>query len=134
MRACAKVLCMISILVMPHNCCLLKTIFIFTMGSLLWAVPLWRNSLVFHDVDKVRRIFLFHLSPPFPPCPPQKKQKKKATPCLAFFSAASEKRAAAAVPQESLLISGRGSRPCFSYRTDFRCRTFLFLFKQPGGG
>lgn len=44
---------MIAIFVMPHNCRLLKSIFIFTMGSLLWAVPLWRNSLVFHDVDKV---------------------------------------------------------------------------------
>lgn len=44
---------MIAIFVMPHNCRLLKCIFVFTMGSLLWAVPLWRNSLVFHDVDKV---------------------------------------------------------------------------------
>ncbi len=45
---------MIAIFVMPHSCRLHKCIFIFSMGSLLWAVPLWRNSLVFHDVDKVR--------------------------------------------------------------------------------
>ncbi|CAN0592425.1 unnamed protein product, partial [Ectocarpus sp. 12 AP-2014] len=44
---------MVAIFVMPHSCRLLKPIFIFVMGSLLWAVPLWRNSLVFHDVDKV---------------------------------------------------------------------------------
>lgn len=37
----------------------------FTMGSLLWAVPLWRNSLVFHDVDKVRRS-RFGFPPPLP--------------------------------------------------------------------
>lgn len=48
--------CMVAIFVMPHSCRLLKSIFMFVMGSLLWAVPLWRNSLVFHDVDKVRRV------------------------------------------------------------------------------
>lgn len=44
---------MVAIFIMPHSCRLNKIIFIFSMGSLLWAVPLWRNSLVFHDVDKV---------------------------------------------------------------------------------
>lgn len=44
---------MIAIFVLPHDCRLNKVIFMYTMGSLLWAVPIWRNSLVFHDVDKV---------------------------------------------------------------------------------
>ena len=48
---------MIAIFVLPHDCRLNKVIFMYTMGSLLWAVPLWRNSLVFHDVDKVFFIF-----------------------------------------------------------------------------
>lgn len=46
---------MIAIFVLPHDCRLNKVIFMYTMGSLLWAVPIWRNSLVFHDVDKVGR-------------------------------------------------------------------------------
>ncbi|CAB1111367.1 unnamed protein product [Ectocarpus sp. CCAP 1310/34] len=54
--------CMVAIFVMPHSCRLLKSIFIFVMGSLLWAVPLWRNSLVFHDVDKMTSCFI-HLFP-----------------------------------------------------------------------
>eukprot|EP00752_Nemacystus_decipiens_P006459 g5817.t1 len=57
-----QVWCMIVIFVMPYNCRLHKCIFIFSMGSLLWAVPLWRNSLVFHDVDKMTSCFV-HLFP-----------------------------------------------------------------------
>ncbi|CAN0155360.1 unnamed protein product, partial [Hapterophycus canaliculatus] len=67
-----QVLCVVAIFLMPHSCSLFKSIFIFTMGSLLWAVPLWRNSLVFHDVDKVRRVCrrCFAAPPPPPPLLP----------------------------------------------------------------
>lgn len=57
-----QVCCIIAIFMMPHSCRLNKIIFIFSMGSLLWAVPLWRNSLVFHDVDKMTSCFI-HLFP-----------------------------------------------------------------------
>lgn len=44
---------MLGIFLLPRDCRLLKIIFMYSMGPLSWAVPLWRNSLVFHDVDKV---------------------------------------------------------------------------------
>lgn len=46
---------MLAVIFFPQSCLLLKIVFMFSMGPLLWAVPLWRNSLVFHDVDKARQ-------------------------------------------------------------------------------
>ncbi|CAM9784705.1 unnamed protein product, partial [Sphacelaria rigidula] len=46
----------------PHDCRLQKIIFMYSMGPLCWAVPLWRNSLVFHDVDKMTSCYI-HLFP-----------------------------------------------------------------------
>ena len=37
-------------------------LFCFANGPLLWAVALWRNSLVFHSVDKMTSMFI-HISP-----------------------------------------------------------------------
>ena len=75
---------MMAIFVMPHSCRLLKSIFIFTMGSLLWAVPLWRNSLVFHDVDKV--FIRWHASGNFVLCAAVIFHPPTAVPCRCFRS------------------------------------------------
>jgi len=37
--------------------------FAMTNGPLAWAVPTWRNSMVFHSIDKVTSIFI-HIGPP----------------------------------------------------------------------
>eukprot|EP00474_Spongospora_subterranea_P001008 CRZ01466.1 hypothetical protein [Spongospora subterranea] len=37
----------------PNSQSLFVHIFAFANGPLAWAVPLWRNSLVFHDLDKL---------------------------------------------------------------------------------
>ena len=37
-------------------------LFCFANGPLLWATALWRNSLVFHSVDKMTSLFI-HISP-----------------------------------------------------------------------
>ena len=37
--------------------------FTFALGPLSAAIVLWRNSLVFHDVDKVTSVFI-HIMPP----------------------------------------------------------------------
>ena len=35
-----------------------KTTFAFANGPILWAIPLWRNSLVFHSHDKVQSVYI----------------------------------------------------------------------------
>ena len=40
-----------------------NTVFAFANGPLAWAIMTWRNSLVFHDVDKITSTFI-HLFPP----------------------------------------------------------------------
>ena len=37
-------------------------LFYFSNGPLLWAIAFWRNSLVFHVVDKMTSLFV-HVSP-----------------------------------------------------------------------
>jgi hypothetical protein len=44
------------------NVKLYRTIFTFSNGPILIAIPIWRNSLVFHSWDKVQSVFL-HLWP-----------------------------------------------------------------------
>ncbi|XP_065906084.1 uncharacterized protein [Dysidea avara] len=41
---------------------LFMVLFCFANGPLLWATALWRNSLVFHSVDKMTSLFI-HISP-----------------------------------------------------------------------
>ena len=37
-------------------------LFCYVNGPLLWGIPMWRNSLVFHSVDKMTSFYL-HISP-----------------------------------------------------------------------
>ena len=37
-------------------------VFCFANGPVLWAIAFWRNSLVFHSVDKMTSLFI-HVSP-----------------------------------------------------------------------
>src|SRR3546814_6787399 len=62
--ACAgrQLLCMLSIYVFPWSQTFTKVLFIFANGPLSWAVPVWRNSLVFHDMDKLTTVYI-HVLP-----------------------------------------------------------------------
>jgi len=42
----------------PRNVTLFRSIFAFANGPVLVAIPMWRNSLVFHSVDKVQSVFV----------------------------------------------------------------------------
>jgi len=44
------------------SCSLLKVCFAYALGPLGWAVIMWRNSLVFHDFDKVTTVYV-HVLP-----------------------------------------------------------------------
>jgi hypothetical protein len=48
----------------PHSSTLFSVVFFFANGPLAWAVPLWKNSLVFHSLDKLTSCFI-HISPAF---------------------------------------------------------------------
>lgn len=50
--------------VFPSNASLWVACYCLSHGSLASAVITWRNSLVFHDSDKVTSLFI-HLYPPF---------------------------------------------------------------------
>ncbi|RHZ20703.1 hypothetical protein DYB37_007912 [Aphanomyces astaci] len=41
---------------------LFRVLFIYANGPLVWAVVLWRNSLVFHDIDRMSGVFI-HIMP-----------------------------------------------------------------------
>jgi len=47
----------------PTSPALFKINFASAHGPLLWAILTWRNSLVFHDFDKVTSVFI-HIFPP----------------------------------------------------------------------
>eukprot|EP00054_Salpingoeca_dolichothecata_P014137 m.79291 g.79291 ORF g.79291 m.79291 type:complete len:328 (-) comp20841_c0_seq1:97-1080(-) len=49
-------------LVFYNNVMLFHVIFAFSVGPLSWAIPLWRNSLVFHSAEKITSVFI-HASP-----------------------------------------------------------------------
>tara|TARA_B110000977_G_scaffold178125_1_gene235357 strand:- start:22213 stop:23682 length:1470 start_codon:yes stop_codon:yes gene_type:complete len=40
------------------NVSIFKTTFAYANGPILWAIPLWRNSLVFHSHDKVQSVYI----------------------------------------------------------------------------
>ena len=58
----ANMMLMLSLWAFPDNVTLFKICFSFAMGPLSWAILAWRNSLVFHSLDKVTSVFL-HLGP-----------------------------------------------------------------------
>lgn len=58
----AQVLCLLQVFMFPQSCALQKANFAFATGPLAWAVPIWRNSLVFHSMDKVTST-LVHILP-----------------------------------------------------------------------
>jgi len=59
----ANMMCIASIWLFPNNKTLFNLCFSFAMGPLSWAILAWRNSMVFHSVDKVTSVFI-HLGPP----------------------------------------------------------------------
>jgi len=58
----ANILFLLYLHVWPNSCFLFKTSFAFTSGSLSWAIALWKNSMVFHSLDKITSLFI-HLTP-----------------------------------------------------------------------
>ncbi|EPT02820.1 hypothetical protein FOMPIDRAFT_1117718 [Fomitopsis schrenkii] len=59
----ANILNLIYIWLLPSNSALFVACYCLSHGSLASAVITWRNSLVFHDLDKVTSLFI-HLYPP----------------------------------------------------------------------
>ena len=60
----ANILNFLFLWVFPSNAPLWVACYCLSLGSLASAVITWRNSLVFHDSDKVTSLFI-HLYPPF---------------------------------------------------------------------
>ena len=52
---------LLNIFVFPSSRTLWRLHFVVTQGPLLWAIPTWRNSFVFHSLDKVTSVFLHSL-------------------------------------------------------------------------
>merc|ERR1719313_1821375 len=46
----------------PYNYALVRAGFVLATGALAWAVFIFRNSIVFHDIDQLTSLFI-HLSP-----------------------------------------------------------------------
>jgi hypothetical protein len=49
-------LCLVA-LVYPSTA-LRQLVFLYAMGPLAWAIAAWRNSLVFHSIDKITSVFI----------------------------------------------------------------------------
>ncbi|KAF8520071.1 hypothetical protein JB92DRAFT_2896136 [Gautieria morchelliformis] len=60
----ANIICLVCIWVLPASPTMFVSAYCLAHGSLASAVITWRNSLVFHDSDKVTSLFI-HLYPPF---------------------------------------------------------------------
>jgi len=58
----ANTLFLLYLFVFPNSCFLFKICFAFTSGPLSWAIALWKNSMVFHSLDKMTSLFI-HLTP-----------------------------------------------------------------------
>ena len=54
----ANVTALVFLTVKPKSVMLFRCVFAFANGPVLLAIPLWRNSLVFHSVDKVQSVFV----------------------------------------------------------------------------
>ncbi|KAG5192355.1 hypothetical protein JKP88DRAFT_293588 [Tribonema minus] len=50
--------CMVQLYVFPDSCMGMKLAFLFANGPLIWAIPSWRNSLVFHDMEKTSSVYV----------------------------------------------------------------------------
>jgi len=48
---------------LPQNSLLFAICFGMANGPLIWAIPTWRNSMVFHSIDKITSVFI-HVGPP----------------------------------------------------------------------
>ena len=58
----ANYLIMIYIFCYPQSVTLFRICFVNACGPLLWAIPLYRNSVVFHSLDRITSIYL-HMFP-----------------------------------------------------------------------
>ena len=54
----ANIACFLFLTVRTSDATMFRCIFAFANGPVLLAIPLWRNSLVFHSVDKVHSVFV----------------------------------------------------------------------------
>ncbi|KIJ56583.1 hypothetical protein M422DRAFT_22738 [Sphaerobolus stellatus SS14] len=59
-----NIVCLAYIWLLPSSTAMFISSYVLAHGSLASAVITWRNSLVFHDADKVTSLFI-HLYPPF---------------------------------------------------------------------
>ena len=59
----SNVLCLVQVLWYPASVPLIVLNFAHTAGPLAVAIPAWRNSLVFHSLDKVTSVFVHGLPP-----------------------------------------------------------------------
>ncbi|KAF8528917.1 hypothetical protein BU17DRAFT_37383 [Hysterangium stoloniferum] len=59
-----NILCLLYIWIFPSSKAMFVSSYCLAHGSLASAVITWRNSLVFHDADKVTSLFI-HIYPPF---------------------------------------------------------------------
>ncbi|OAD00394.1 hypothetical protein MUCCIDRAFT_147466 [Mucor lusitanicus CBS 277.49] len=57
-----NLLTLLSLWVFPSSTLLYTAAFTLTNGPVLWAIITWRNSLVFHSLDKVTSVFI-HIFP-----------------------------------------------------------------------
>lgn len=55
-------MCILQLYAFPTSCPLLKSNFLLANGPLAFAVPVWRNSLVFHDLEKITSLYI-HVYP-----------------------------------------------------------------------
>lgn len=53
---------MVQLYVYPESCYGIKLAFLYGNGPLAFAIPSWRNSLVFHDMEKTSSVYI-HLFP-----------------------------------------------------------------------
>lgn len=57
-----QITCFVNLFIFPSERLFLAN-FAFSHGPLLWAVVAWRNSLVFHSLDKVTSVYIHTLPP-----------------------------------------------------------------------
>lgn len=58
-----NLLCLVHLYVLPDSAAVFALAFTLSNGPLAWAIVAWRNSLVFHDLEKMTSIFI-HAAPP----------------------------------------------------------------------
>lgn len=58
-----NLLLMLSLWVFPNSRRLMISAYCLSYGNNAWAIAMWRNSMVFHSLDKVTSLFI-HIMPP----------------------------------------------------------------------